>query len=88
MTDEEIVLEHETHLAYQGEPLKTCARCQGQTHRKYCPECRTADGEPYPLTGDQALDALNARAAEGEELLPEEIERALRAPFEPVGGKA
>lgn len=88
MTDEGIVLEHEAFLAFRGEPLKTCVRCGAQTHRKHCPnpQCRSAKGEEYPLTGDADMDALNARAADGEELTPEEIERALRGPFERVGG--
>lgn len=84
MTEEEFVLEYETWLAFNGEPLKTCVLCGRQTHRRACPLCRTPDGEEYPLTGDAAIDKLNAKAAEGEELTPEEIERALRGPFERV----
>lgn len=62
MTDEDILLEYEAHLAFNGEILKTCPRCALETHRKKCPECGIT------LTGDQVMDDALARVEAGEEV--------------------
>jgi hypothetical protein len=49
----------------QGEKLKTCPRCEGKTHQRWCPVC-TIDGEPLPLTGDRLADEVQSKIAAGE----------------------
>lgn len=81
MTDEEVLLEYEAHLAYEGEQLKTCPRCGIETHRPQCPTCKTPDGQALPLTGDSAMDEAYAKIKQGEEV---DLEQIIRGGFVPV----
>jgi len=83
ITDEEIALEYEYDLMAQGEKLKTCPRCEGKTHQRWCPVC-TIDGKPLLLTGDRLADEVQSRIAAGEELDLNEIFRVTPGGFEPV----
>lgn len=77
MTDEEIVLEYEMHLASEGNSLKTCFKCKRQTHREICPDCNTA------LSGDARFDAALEMAEEGDKDL--DLDKLLRGDgWEPV----
>lgn len=62
MTEDEIILEYEAHLAYEGEALKKCPRCDAETHRKQCPYCDVA------LSGDKEADDLFDRIEKGEDV--------------------
>lgn len=62
MTDEDICIEYEAVLAFQGETLKTCPNCKTQTHAKACVDCG------IKLTGDQIMDSVSARIEAGEEI--------------------
>lgn len=62
MTEEDIILEYEAYLAYEGEALKKCPRCEAETHRKQCPYCVVA------LTGDKEADDLFDRIEKGEDV--------------------
>lgn len=81
MTEEEIALEFEMHLAYLGEPLKTCPACGIETHRPHCPACKLPDGSPYALTGDSAMDAAIASIEQNQEI---DLEKIVRSGFVPV----
>lgn len=81
MTDEEILLERETELAFDGKPLKACA-CGYQTHMDACPQCVSDDGEAKELFGDHDVDDMFAKMEAGEDV---DIESILRGEqFEPV----
>ena len=62
MTDEEIMLEYEMEMIEQGEKLKTCPKCEIDTHRPQCPECGMT------ITGDQLADEIMERMEAGEDL--------------------
>ena len=81
MTDNDIRLEYETVLAYEGEPLKTCPKCEAKTHRKHCIKCVNDDGQPLPLTGDSAIDHAMADIEDGKDV---DLEKMLRGGFETV----
>ncbi|MCK5607604.1 hypothetical protein KAR91_37315 [Candidatus Pacearchaeota archaeon] len=81
MTDDDILLEYETLLAYEGEPLKTCPNCEAKTHRKHCVKCVNEDGQPQPLTGDSAIDQAMADIEAGKDV---DLEAMLRGGFETV----
>lgn len=84
MTDEGIMLEYEFWLMEQGEPLKTCPKCGQKTHRQGCMTCTTSDGKSLQLSGDQLMDDVVARMAEGEDLDLNEIFKSKREAFVPV----
>ena len=80
LTDEDILLEYEADLAFNGEVLKTCPQCETQTHRPKCPECR------IKLTGDGEMDRVFAEIEAGEDV---DLDARLRPQkqtdtFEPV----
>lgn len=81
MTDDDIRLEYEACLAYEGEPLKTCPNCETKTHRKHCIKCVSESGQPLPLTGDSAIDQAMADIEAGKEV---DLEKLLRGDFETV----
>lgn len=81
MTDWDIAIEYEAHLAASGEPLKTCPRCGEQTHRAHCSSCKLPDGQPLQLTGDSAMDDAISRIEAGEDV---DLDQLLRGGFEPV----
>jgi len=56
------MLEYEMEMIEQGEKLKTCPKCQLDTHRQQCPECGMM------ITGDQLADEIMERMEAGEEL--------------------
>lgn len=67
MTDEDIAIEYEAHLAYSGEELKTCPICNEDTHAKSCPTCRLA-GKAVALSGDMLADMIRAKIEAGEDV--------------------
>lgn len=73
MTERDILIEYEAHMATEGEPLKTCFECGRQTHGKHCLACGVE------LTGDKKFDEVMKAVEEGKEV---DIEAALRAPVE------
>ena len=81
MTDEDISLEYEMFLVYEGEPLKTCPRCETKTHRQHCTQCTTNDGNPLSLTGDDAIDKAMSAIEKGEDV---DLDKLLRGGFEPL----
>ena len=84
MTDEEIAVEYEAQLAWEGEPLKTCPTCKAETHQKGCPNCTTEDSEPIVLTGNAAMDSVIALAESGKADEIKDLEALLRAGFAPL----
>ena len=82
ITDEEIALEYEKVLAYNGKPLSECFKCKIKTHRDKCPTCDTE------LSGDSKLDEGLARMEAGEKIDLEALARG--GDWEPVkkGGEA
>lgn len=80
MTDEEILVEFEAEMAANGEALKVCPTCKGETYRKKCPWC----SHDVELTGDAVIDDVNKRVSEGADVSPADLERLLRGGFEPV----
>lgn len=81
MTDEDLALEFEAHLAFEGEPLKTCPQCGVETHRPQCPTCKTPDGEAMSLTGDSVMDEAFTKIKQGENI---DLEKIIRGGFVPV----
>lgn len=81
MTDEDIALEYEADLAFNGETLKQCFQCEAETHRQHCPTCKNPDGTPVSLSGDTNFDDAVAKMESGEDV---DIEQLLRGPFVPV----
>jgi len=66
MTDEDIRVEYESYLAFNGKAIKECPQCGTSTYRGYCTQCVLADGSPLELTGDKELDDIFARLQNGE----------------------
>ncbi|KAA0888769.1 hypothetical protein [Oryzomonas rubra] len=69
MTDEEITLEYEMHLAADGKSLKTCFKCGYKTYRDQCPECGVE------ISSDSTADEILERLENGEDIDLEEILR-------------
>jgi recombinational DNA repair protein RecR len=84
MTDEEIAVEYEAQMAWDGEPLKTCPTCGESTHQKWCQTCVTEENEPIAITGNAAIDKVLALAENGKGNEIEDLETLLRAGFAPV----
>lgn len=82
MTDQDILIEFEAYLAFNGEPLKTCPKCGIETHRRECPGCE------IKLTGDRQMDAVMADIEAGADI--DDLDTLLRPgkkpneEFEPV----
>lgn len=69
MTDEEIALEYEMHLAAEGKTLKECFKCGCNTHRDQCPMC------DIEISGDAEVDSVFERIEAGEEVNLDELLR-------------
>ena len=78
MTEDDIRLEYEADLAWNGEPLKACPICGVETHRKQCATCNTPEGEGITMIGDPLIDKAMAEVQQGKKIDMQAFENALR----------
>lgn len=79
MTDEEISLEYELHLAADGKRLHECTNCGMETHRDECPCCTAT------VSGDKVIDDVFSKIAAGEHVDPQQLDALLRGQaWEPI----
>ena len=75
------MIEFEAYQCVAGEKLKVCPTCKLETYQRRCPVCNKGE-----LTGDQLVDDVFERIANGEKIDMEILRRPVKnaEEFEPL----